>query len=134
MKVLNAALLAVAVLSAAMASTPVFADGGRRHTFRQSQHSKQFHFKRPHHHHRHARIGIFIGAPVLFAPWYYPPYPPPPVVVHSPQVYIEQGQAAPAQDAQAYWYYCPESGSYYPYVDRCAEPWQRVVPHGPVSP
>ncbi|OGA43930.1 MAG: hypothetical protein A3G24_24095 [Betaproteobacteria bacterium RIFCSPLOWO2_12_FULL_62_13] len=143
MKVLNATLLAAAVLAAAMASTSAFADGGRRHGFRQFQHSKQFHhpkrfqhFRPFHHRHRRAHLGIFIGAPLAFGPWWYAPpsYPATVVVPASPPVYIEQGQAAPAaQDAQAYWYYCPDSKSYYPYVDRCAGPWQRVAPQPPPS-
>lgn len=133
MKILNAMLLAVAVLSAAMASTSVFADGSRRHGFRQFHQSRQFHSNRFHHPHRHARVGVFITAPLLLAPWWYPPtYYPLAVVVQSPPpVYIEQGHGAPVQDAQAYWYYCPDSNSYYPYVDRCAVPWQRVVPRPP---
>jgi hypothetical protein len=48
-------------------------------------------------------------------------------------VYIEQAdeQAAPAQ--QAYWYYCPESKAYHPYVKHCPGGWQRVVPQPPPS-
>ena len=115
MTALKATLLSVAVLFGAAASTSVFAHGG--------------------HHHRHARIGVFIGPPLVFAPWYFPPpyyyYPPAVVVPSSPPVYIEQGQAPPAPQPQSYWYYCAESQTYYPYVDKCAGPWQRVIPHPP---
>ncbi len=115
MKMLKATLLFAAVLLAATASASVFAHGGG---------------------HR-ARLGVFIGAPVVFAPWhyYYPPpyyYPPAVVVRPSPPVYIEQGQEAPtAQRSESYWYYCPDSKAYYPYVDRCAGGWQRIVPQPP---
>ena len=123
MKALKATLLLVAVLLAATASASVFAQRG--------------------HHHRHARIGVFIGAPLLFAPWYYPApyyyyppsyyYPPGAAVPSSPPAYIEQGQAAApsVQQSQSYWYYCAESKTYYPYVDSCAGPWVRVVPQAP---
>ncbi|MFO1200408.1 MAG: hypothetical protein U1E86_25925 [Burkholderiaceae bacterium] len=104
----------------------------------------------------------FYGS--LYAPWilpwgYYPPsygyaYPPAVVTVpSSPPVYIEQG-AAPAQSwgtapapadpapaAQAYgtspgawWFWCPQSQAYYPYVKECAGPWQRVAPQPPAPP
>jgi hypothetical protein len=80
-------------------------------------------------------IGIGIGVP-LFAPaWYYPPpayYYPAPVVVAQPPVYVEraQAQAAPAP-AEQWWYYCPDSKTYYPYVQQCSSQWQRVSPQPP---
>lgn len=96
--------------------------------------------------HSRARVGIYFGAPVVVAPWYYSPwpryyYPPyaPAVVVPAPQppVYVEQPQSAeappPASQADNYWYYCRDTQAYYPYVDRCASPWQRVVPQPPPS-
>lgn len=61
------------------------------------------------HGHSHARVGVYIGAPLLFAPWYYPYassyyYSPPPVVVRErvvvrePLVYYdERGNPVPAQ-------------------------------------
>ena len=98
------------------------------------------------------RVGVYIGAPFVVSPWYspyygygYAPYPYgyyPPVVREEPTVFIEQqpaaapAPAAPAPQAQAqgqpqYWYYCQESQSYYPYVQTCVSPWQRVMPHAP---
>ena len=87
------------------------------------------------------RVGIYIGAPAVFAPWYYayPPYyaypssyyyPNPYAVAQpsGPTQYIEQGQAPAAQGSDPYWYYCPEAKTYYPYVDKCAAGWQRVKP------
>ena len=84
-------------------------------------------------------VGLYFGVPIggyyYGAPYYYPPYypyyPPATVVAPQPQTYIEQGapQAAPAQPApQNYWYYCPDSRAYYPYVRDCASGWQRVSP------
>jgi hypothetical protein len=48
-------------------------------------------------------------APVYAAP---PPSPPP----------LPPPGAAPAQS----WYYCDESGAYYPYVQTCNAPWRQV--------
>jgi hypothetical protein len=102
------------------------------------------------HHHRGARVGVFIGAPVVVSPWWYHPrpyyygaYPYPyygPVVREEPTVYIEQNSPAPAapapqaqapQQQQQYWYYCQDTNTYYPHAQTCASPWQRVLPHAP---
>jgi hypothetical protein len=119
MKTLNLALLSLALVGGVAVATDADAHGGR--------------------HHSRARVGVFIGAPVFpfYAPYYSPYYPRyyyPPAVVTSPPVYIEQGSAAPAppaptaQGPSASWYYCPDSQTYYPYVQSCASPWQQVVP------
>jgi hypothetical protein len=90
-------------------------------------------------HHYRPRVGIVIGAPVVFAPWY-PPlyyYPrvyvyPPGVVVGPPLVYVEQAQTwAAAERVDHHWYYCPEAKGYYPYVRECPGGWQRVAPRPP---
>ena len=89
-------------------------------------------------------VGIYFGipGPFYYSPYYYPryyyppAYYPPAVVVPSPSyppVYIEQPAAAPAaapsaQSSTAYWYYCRDTQTYYPYVQQCASPWQQVVP------
>ena len=85
-------------------------------------------------------VGLYFGVPIggyyYGAPYYYPPYypyyPPATMVVPSqPQTYIEQGapQAAPQPaPAQNFWYYCPDSRAYYPYVRDCPAGWQRVSP------
>lgn len=116
--------------SGTIASGSVVARGGHKHFggFR---------------HGRHVRLGVVVGVPVFWPGFYYPPayyyYPPyyPPVVAapFSPPVYIEQGdaQAAPEQ-SPAYWYYCAESNSYYPYVEQCLAGWQRVAPQPPPHP
>lgn len=110
------------------------------------------------HRHTHARVGVFIGAPLLFAPWwvmsrpyYYEPVPVvgrERVIVREPLVYYdERGNpvpAAPQPQAQAQapaqpqagapaptWFFCQDTQTYYPYVQSCASPWQRVVPQPP---
>lgn len=85
-------------------------------------------------------VGLYFGVPVAGWGYYYPPpyyyyppyYPQTTVVVPSqPQTYIEQApQAAPQAPAPAqnFWYYCPNSRAYYPYVKDCPAGWQRVSP------
>lgn len=105
--------------------------------------------------HWRGRVGVYIGAPIVVSPWYrpyygpaYPYYYPPYVVREEPTVYIEQSPSeapayapapAPAPQAQApaqqqYWYFCEDSKTYYPHVQTCASPWQRVIPHAPPQP
>lgn len=103
-----------------MTSTSASADRG---------HGRQEHF----HHHNH--FGVFIGAPLFwdpFYPWpyYYRAYPPVVVAPSGPTTYIEQGGEGLGR-AEAYWYYCPDSKSYYPYVRECPGGWQREVPRPP---
>lgn len=136
MKAFSATLLSIAILLGAGASTSLYAGGGRAHHGGTAHHFRSHHFP----HHSRAHVGVFIGAPLFYSPWYYPAYYPAPYYYYppavgvpaSPPVYIEQGQAA-APDPQAYWYYCRESQTYYPYVKECAGPWQRVVPQPPPS-
>lgn len=69
--------------------------------------------------------------------YWYPPYPYyaphyyPPVVTTAPEPtrYIERGDAQAAPEPRRdWWYYCPETKTYYPYVKQCAGGWQRVEP------
>jgi hypothetical protein len=91
-------------------------------------------------------VGIYFGvpAPYYYYPryYYYPNYYYPPAAAAAPSyppVYIEQSApaaaAAPSSSGSgAYWYYCRDSQTYYPYVQQCASPWQQVVPNsGPRS-
>ena len=91
------------------------------------------------HHHRGASVGFFFAPAPVFYPYYYPRYYHPPAVLlpapSSSPVYIEQSQSAapagpssPAQVSAAYWYFCRDTQTYYPYVQQCASPWQQVVP------
>ena len=59
---------------------------------------------------------FFVGAPFY-------PYP-----------YISGYVAAPTASPNGqYWYYCPDSKSYYPYVRACSVPWQPVPATPPQS-
>lgn len=125
MKTLKTALLLAAVLCSSAGAQSADARGYR-------------------HHHHGARIGLFIGAPLIPFYYYYPryytapvysPYYPPAAMSSAP-VYVEQNApaaeaAAPAQGSTSYWYYCRDSQTYYPYVQQCASPWQQVVPQTP---
>ena len=94
-----------------------------------------------HFHPGHGRVGVFIGAPLVFGGWAYASpyyyYPRPayyyPWAPYYPPAYIEQGygQPVPEQPAPAYWYYCPNARAYYPYVQQCPGGWQQVVPQPP---
>ena len=81
-------------------------------------------------------LGVLLAAPLLAAPYYYAPPRYAPTYIYPPgygypPAYGEPAYAQPAQQVD-YWYYCPGSNSYYPYVRQCPEGWQRVspTPHG----
>ena len=117
-------------MGALMSSSDAFAgrgrSGGSGHFAGRPSHS-------PGHHAFRARVHtrVFVGAP-LFWPWYYDPFWPPAfwTPVPQPQIYIEQIPESPARES-GYWYYCPDSGAYYPYVSECPGGWQRVPPQPP---
>lgn len=81
---------------------------------------------------------VIYSAPLSFAP---PVAYVPPVVYssrgHAPPVYVERNDLgavapAPAPSAdKAFWYFCTDSNTYYPYVTQCATPWERVLPTPP---
>ena len=81
----------------------------------------------PRHYGGGARVGVVIGAPLLFAPLMYPApayyYSPPPTYFEQEPTYVEP---APAP---AYWYFCPQLNAYYPYVQECP----RRVAGGPAA-
>ena len=122
---MKAAMLAIALVSAAMVSTAADARGGYRGGYHR-------------HHHGGASVGFFFAPAPLFYPYYYPRYYGPPAVLlpaPSAPVYIEQSQqspapvvSSPAQASGAYWYFCRDTQTYYPYVQQCATPWEQVVP------
>ena len=91
---------------------------------------------RGHRYYRDSRVGVgvYFGVPLGYH-WYGPPsyyyYPYPQTVIVRPEpVYIERAapQAAPAE---AVWYYCSASRTYYPYVKECPGGWERIVPTPP---
>ncbi len=99
--------------------------------------------------HSGPRLRVVIGAPVFVSPWWgypyasyydygyaYPPsyYDPAAVYVQQqPPVYIERHApvSTPQPQPEQYWYHCQDSKTYFPYVQKCATSWQRVMPHGP---
>ena len=93
---------------------------------------------RGHRHHRshgHVGIGLFVGSPLFYPPYYpspfYYPYPPVVVAPAAPPVYIEQTPGASTAQQDNYWYYCDKPEGYYPYVPECAGGWRRVEPQTP---
>jgi hypothetical protein len=95
------------------------------------------------------RVGVFIGAPLLFGPWwgypydyYYPYYYPRTVVVDGlpdgyapypdgvmqPAPTTEVAPNAPGAPAQApaYMNYCESTKAYFPKVTACPEGWKFV--------
>jgi hypothetical protein len=94
------------------------------------------------HGHGGGGVGVFIGPGFWWgAPWWWgPAYPyyadpyyaaPPVVVPQDPPAYIQQ---QPAPSPPAYWYYCPNSQAYYPYVRECTSGWLTVVPPSAAPP
>lgn len=85
-----------------------------------------------------ARVHLFVGGPWYY-PWYWGPpvyyhYSPAPVVVHREErVYVEKDEIepAPAENPAAWWYFCEESKTYYPYVKSCPAGWKKVRPNTP---
>jgi hypothetical protein len=100
--------------------------------------------------HSNVHWGFYFGWP-YYNSWYYPTYPysypygygypyypyygGTVVVPSGPTTYVERGdqQAAPERPAQSWWYYCPESKTYYPYVKQCPGGWQKVEPQPPAQ-
>jgi hypothetical protein len=83
-------------------------------------------------HGRRGRVqfGVMIGAPLGWGWHHHYPYHRERVIVErpGPTVYVEKDADGVARDADQYWYYCPDSETYYPYVKQCASPWHRVEP------
>ena len=140
MKLVKATLTLVLILLVALASESVLARGGHSG----GGHSGGGHFGGGHSGGGHfgghrfigppVRYGVVVGAPVFFY------YPPPPPYYYSPlaampssaPVYIDEGDAQSASEqADGYWYFCPEAQAYYPYVNECPQGWQPVVPQAP---
>jgi hypothetical protein len=69
--------------------------------------------------------------PYYPAPYYYGPAV---TTAPEPTSYIERGDdtqpsgSAASTPRRDWWYYCPETQIYYPYVKQCSGGWQRVEP------
>ena len=88
----------------------------------------------------HFGTRVFVGgalfAPLFAWPYYAPAYYPPayyPPAYYAPAYYPPATEYVAPQPAPAssYWYYCPDSRAYYPYVRECASGWQQVAPQPP---
>src|SRR5258706_11321248 len=83
------------------------------------------------HHHVQPQHRHFSSAPrIVVVPSYAPRryYYAAPVYVAPPLVAV-----APTPNS-GYWYFCPDSRAYYPYVLECASGWLQVVPGGGAPP
>ncbi len=62
-----------------------------------------------------------------YSPYYYPYYysESPAVIERQPRAYTEP---SPQSEDEYYWYFCPDSRNYYPYVKHCPSGWLKVVP------
>jgi len=94
------------------------------------------------HSHGGGGVRVYLG-PLLWPRYYaprvvYPSYYPEVVTVvpPPPTTYIERSSPAPSGPASDsdYWYYCPSSKAYYPYVKSCSDDWLKVVPQPPSEP
>jgi hypothetical protein len=77
------------------------------------------------------RFGVFVGGPWWWHGYAWPhPYYRQPIVIErrGPTVYVEKDPDGVQRAPDQYWYYCPDSDTYYPYVKECASPWHRVAP------
>ena len=115
MKKTAALLASIAVLFGEV----LCAEAGRHHGFQ----------------HRFGHHRFLVGTTVFVGPgwgpsWWWDPYwayPRPIVIQEESPVYIQQSQPVPPPPV-AYWYYCPDSKAYYPYVQQCPTAWLKVIP------
>ena len=119
MRAITAALMIAATLLGVMASEPASAHGRV-----------------------HVGVGFGFGGywPGYWGGWpgywgapypYYAPYYYQPAVTSAPVTYIERADEvrAPASTGRRdWWYLCPETKTYYPYVKECPGGWQKVEP------
>ncbi|MBI2995035.1 MAG: hypothetical protein HYY48_12800 [Gammaproteobacteria bacterium] len=89
-------------------------------------------------HHDHGSRSHFsfqLGLPLFWYPYSYygyNPYPSTVVIERQPPVFIQQSTPAAQPVADDYWYFCPDTRTYYPYTQTCPSDWLQVVP--PTSP
>lgn len=91
----------------------------------------------------HGRVSVGVGFGFGWPGYWYAPYPyyyypppyyyyPPVVTAPAPTTYIERADERPVRETREarrdWWYYCPETRTYYPYVKECANGWQKVEP------
>jgi hypothetical protein len=87
----------------------------------------------------HARlhIGVMVGAPLLYYPYYPRPYyyAPAPAYYYPPPVYYAPPPPSSIVPPGQYsWHFCPGAQAYYPQVKECPGGWQRVTQPPPPPP
>ncbi len=126
------ALLALAFVAPAMAG------GG----YRGHDYGRGHGYSHGGYHGFHSDFGFYVGLPLLWprsayypgyyggVPYSYPySYPSTQVIVErQPQVYVQRETTAAAPASPDFWYYCPDSQTYYPYAQTCPSEWLQVVP------
>jgi hypothetical protein len=84
----------------------------------------------------HSSFSFVLGAP-LYWPSYYRPYAyrpygwyaqPPVIVQQAPVTYVQRETPPATVATEEYWYFCPDTRSYYPYTQTCPSEWLQVVP------
>jgi len=90
-----------------------------------------------HGHGYRSSFNVVLGVP-LYGPRYYSPYAynyngwynqPPVIVQQVPVTYVQrEAPPAPAPAQSEFWYYCPDTRTYYPYAQTCPSDWLQVVP------
>lgn len=132
------ALIATLFAAGTMATAPAWADRGYahfdrrdahfdRHDARFGRHDAHFERGRAYGYDRNAwgwGLGLLAGSAILLAA-----SQPRPVVISPPvQVYrlAASPSAAYSPSAVQWWYYCAQSGGYYPNVNYCPSGWTKV--------
>lgn len=127
----HAVLVLVMVIAGAIAGGSAWARGGHRGGH-YAGHYRGYHGR--------SGLGLYFKIPSLwynyyglsfYTPYYYG-YPYSAWPPNYGQSYYPAPAAAPAP-TPAYWYYCAESRSYYPYVRECPGGWQEVAPQPPLG-
>lgn len=82
--------------------------------------------------HGRSHGSIFLGAPIIVAPGYYPygyayPYADVPFSAYGDP---DAAGTEPQESGSNYWYYCRNPAGYYPAVQTCPSGWLQVVPSG----
>jgi hypothetical protein len=146
MKKLFAGILA---LSALTFGAPAIAwDGYRGHDYDRGHGYSYGGYSHGGHYGSRSSFGFYVGLPLFwprvdyYRPYYSYPYPYPysypstqVMVERQPPVYVQrETPVAAAPAASGFWYYCPDSQTYYPYAQTCPSPWLQVVPQTNANP
>ncbi len=107
----------------ALADRPRHNTSAPRHSSSPPQQHRQHHVQPNPFHHFSRPPARIVVAPVYVPRRYY--YVPPPVYVAP--VIAAVPMVLPSMNS-GYWYFCPDSQAYYPYVLECPSGWLQVVP------